>query len=401
MPNFSNEIKPMQLYLHNIHIDDFVLVPVKFFILRKKPLKKFNYLLNLKCDLVIYADCHASSLIPTSIFLSFPYWFRKLFTRLEVYIWLNLNHVDTKNYDVVYGKALRRGKSVYTFSYRVLLDEAELSRKELEAFSHVYVNLNHYMVRTHEKSINAKKMNNITFLGESNFFQNSKFFQNFFSWYKKDVLVVPYAAQSRFKDFNRFEDRLNKCVATGTFHDLTTEPNTSFYQDFMSFFSENTYQPMRREIFKNKDINQSILESKISQFNEKINSKSKLRFSSLFYKQKTYFEFNIVDLYNSYKMVVVPEELHGMPGISFAEAMMCGCLYIGLDDAMYTGLGMKPGVHYLTYNGSYDDLIRVISMAIQKQDYSKKIAQEGHQFARQNFSDISVSSKLMRLLERC
>ena len=40
-------------------------------------------------------------------------------------------------------------------------------------------------------------------------------------------------------------------------------------------------------------------------------------------------------------MYVVPEEITGLPGFSYAEGMRCGVIFIGLDHYKYYELGMR------------------------------------------------------------
>jgi hypothetical protein len=387
----------VKIYLHNIHVDGFVLKPIKYFILRKKPLLKFSYLLTLERKSNIYIDCCESSLIPSKYFMYFPPVLRLFISILEVNSWLYLNSISRKQVSISYVKIKSTEPScVYTFSYRSLLDSASHSRRLFSQFSIIFINLNHYMVRTREKSRNAEKLRGVVFLGESNFTSSSDYFQYHFEWYKKDVMVVPYSSQPRFKNKVNFDERKEKAIATGTFHNLCNEPDRDFYADFIEFYGENTYQPMRREIYSRPDSNCDILDSKISIFSQDVNKSRTNSFMKVFfYRQKSYFSFDIVSLYNEYQIAIIPEELHGMPGIGFCEAMMCGCLYIGIDHAMYRDIGMIPGVHYVTYNGTYNDLIRVIRYCLLNNNESDKIAKSGFYFSKNNFSEEVVSKRLL------
>jgi len=40
--------------------------------------------------------------------------------------------------------------------------------------------------------------------------------------------------------------------------------------------------------------------------------------------------------------------------------MACGGVFLGLDSPMYRDLGMVPGIHYLTHDGTVEGLVAVI-----------------------------------------
>ena len=70
----------------------------------------------------------------------------------------------------------------------------------------------------------------------------------------------------------------------------------------------------------------------------------------------------MVEKFNEYKMCLVGEEILGVPGIGYVEGMACGCAYIGLDSPMYRNLGLIPGVHYISYDGTKEGLRQVIEL---------------------------------------
>ena len=91
-------------------------------------------------------------------------------------------------------------------------------------------------------------------------------------------------------------------------------------------------------------------------------------------------------------MFVCPEELVGMPGIGFVEGMACGCAYIGLNHDMYRCLGLEPGIHYITYDGTLEDLRKVILYYKQRPEEVKNIADTGCRYVRKNLVIIGTIS---------
>jgi hypothetical protein len=100
-------------------------------------------------------------------------------------------------------------------------------------------------------------------------------------------------------------------------------------------------------------------------------------------------------LFNDYKAHVVGEEVVGLPGIGFAEGMMCGTALIGLDDAMYRVHGLIPDVHYIAYTGGYEEMLLKLDQVINDDRQLLSIARAGHEFAMANFTESSVYQKLI------
>ena len=105
------------------------------------------------------------------------------------------------------------------------------------------------------------------------------------------------------------------------------------------------------------------------------------KFHNLFFVKikKKYLSFDIVELYNDYKMCVVGEETE-LPGIGFVEGMGCGCAYIGQDLPFYRDIEMIPGKHFITYDGTAKDLKKKVSYYQKRPKELEKIAEEGRKF---------------------
>jgi hypothetical protein len=114
-------------------------------------------------------------------------------------------------------------------------------------------------------------------------------------------------------------------------------------------------------------------------------------------KQKKYFSFNMVEKFNDYKMCIIGEEILGVPGIGFVEGMACGAAYIGIDSPMYRDMGLIPGVHYIVYDGTKEDLRRVVEYYQQSehQQELEQIARTGCDYVRTNFNGEAVAKTLI------
>jgi len=118
--------------------------------------------------------------------------------------------------------------------------------------------------------------------------------------------------------------------------------------------------------------------------------------------QKAYFSFDMVEKFNEYKMCLVGEEILGVPGIGYVEGMACGCAYIGLDSPMYRNLGLIPGVHYISYDGTKEGLRQVVEY-YQQEEHQKEleqIAKTGCEYVRTNFNANAVAEKLIDNLKK-
>lgn len=202
------------------------------------------------------------------------------------------------------------------------------------------------------------------------------------------------------------------CLATGTLINLTEFPNAKEeYADFLEFSPSGILQPGREEILRHKKELMPFIDNYIANFWEtkrkEWSSKDtqlmkwrKRLFNAFFATKRDYMKFNIVEKYNQYKMFIVPEEAIDLPGIGFVEGMACGSVYIGKFDPMYTDLGLKPGIHYIGYDGTLRDLKRKINFYQKHPQQLEKIAKKGYEYVTKNFNGTTVARKFWEDLEK-
>jgi hypothetical protein len=97
-------------------------------------------------------------------------------------------------------------------------------------------------------------------------------------------------------------------------------------------------------------------------------------------------------------MAVIPEEVIQVPGIGFSESMMCGCVFFGKHDPMYTDIGMVPNKHYITYI-DYIDLKNKINYFQNNSVELEKIQLNSIKFANENFNSKIVSKNFFNYLK--
>ena len=238
------------------------------------------------------------------------------------------------------------------------------------------VHLTHFYYNTQFGSDNLKKLNPCLLVAENNLLKNSPYFQQYFSWYKNEVYALPFIPKDRFVNYKIFSERINKVVAFGTI----TYPMEE--KEFIEYYNTNLVQPFRKILYDNKENFTIYYDSFIT----KIENQNKQT------------PINIVDQFNSYKMFIVPEEIVGLPGVSFVEGMACGTAFIGLDDPMYTDLGMIPKRHYIAYNGTFEHFIKQVQFYQDNPILLATIAENGYQFVKENFNRDKIMSNFMKRL---
>tara|TARA_B100000945_G_C20309738_1_gene562238 strand:- start:735 stop:1040 length:306 start_codon:yes stop_codon:yes gene_type:complete len=86
-------------------------------------------------------------------------------------------------------------------------------------------------------------------------------------------------------------------------------------------------------------------------------------------------------------MFICGEELGDLPGISFAEGMRTGCVYLGNGNNLcYKDLGMIDGVNYIAHNNELNDIIDKIKFYQKNMNKLEIISRNGYEIASQKFN---------------
>lgn len=224
---------------------------------------------------------------------------------------------------------------------------------------------------------------------ESNVFKENNYIMKANPSNTKNFHILPYIIAQRFTMTTPFNKRKRKAIATGTLARFTEDKN-----DYIKYYGTPYLHKMRKIIYENKNKLSNVVDCYISPYQEKSktikcqNWPQPFRFMGRLYnlifakpgQQKKYFSFNLVEKYNEYQIAIIPEEIAGIPAIGAFEAMACGCAFIGIDHSMYRDLGLIPGIHYISYNGTIEDLIKKIEYYQLHQNELEKIAKNGKDF---------------------
>lgn len=260
----------------------------------------------------------------------------------------------------------------------------------------------HFHGRKDENEVIEKAAINC-FMNEVNLTKTSEIFRKFYQ-VQRPWLIIPFVYAERFKNIKPYKERMNKCFSTGT---ITYKE----HEEFLSVYGDSCDQPARKFVKDNPEFFKGIVDCYSSDYLEDDPVKKYVdgenqfvRLYKKYYnlrhvgKQKKYFSFNMVEKFNEYKMHLVGEEILGVPGIGFVEGMACGSAYIGIDSPMYRDMGLIPGFHYITYDGSKEGLRKTVEYWQQpeNQDELEKIAERGCAFVRSNFNGTKVAENLFR-----
>lgn len=337
---------------------------------------------------------------------------KSIIDAFHLIFWCMLNKVPLKRVGFIFSKNGLEDKDVlFMMLYGNLTHESDIKAKNSMKLAdflsdikiYKVVHMTHYAYNPIISSLNLKALSPDLLVAENNLLKNSSFFKHFFSDIPHHFYHMSYTPANRFLKHKKFEDRINKLVATGT---ITFKMQQA---DFIEFYQTNELQPLRRTLYEHAHNYIHQMDCMISdlnasrELNPPINRLQTLKkfFVKLLgiHPQKKYYKQNIVDIYNSYKMFTVPEELCDLPAIGFVEGMSCGAAFFGVVSPMYSDLGMLPNVHYVAYDGSLEDLMRKVTYYQDHNDQLELIASKGYEFVSNNLNAESVYSQFLGQLK--
>lgn len=279
----------------------------------------------------------------------------------------------------------------------------ELTRNIIaELPGHKVLMSNHFVAIN--ESMDLTKWGVEAFVSEINL-DNNDFVNRYIKHDNIKMITCPYTFAERF--CNKNLSRKNKLFAVGT---LSTCKGNKGYKLYREMFKTEWIQIMRKEIFENADKYPEEMDSYISYiFEDKIainptDSAIVKKYKSWknkhsIWTQRKYESFDMVEKFNEYLYFACPEELVGMPGIGFVEGMACGTAYIGIDAQYYRDLGLIPGVHYISYDGTMNGLIDTIHYCMNHTEEVKAIAKTGESFVREHFNQEEVAKNFINDLK--
>jgi hypothetical protein len=313
---------------------------------------------------------------------------------LSIYVWCYINQFPVKKFNIVTNKKYVESHDIFfSFSTGLRQNNSCDHYRFLRDMSIIkIVHLSHFMHFTDELAQITKLIGVNLFVAESNLSKHSDYFRKYFPFYKKDVCILPFVPKSRFFSQIPFEERVPKCLAVGSLSIF--ESSDLKRKNFYDFFRLNTFHPMRKTLFKNRMKLKQIIDCHIEQVYEGGRRLPVTRHG--------YYNQDIVELFNKYKMFVYPEEAQGLPALGFIEGMACGSVFIGLDSPMYADIGMKEGLHYIAYDGTLDNLTEKIQAYQGNPIALSRISENGKSFAATFCNPKTVTNRfLIEIIRLC
>lgn len=315
----------------------------------------------------------------------------RLSDALQLWLWCRLTGLEATR-QVWTPKGVERAHVLFLMHYGNLTYETESVARDCATAARAIaslavrkvVHLTHYVYCPQIGANNLATVEPDLLVAESNLAANASFFQLHFAKIRAPFLGLPFTAAPRFQARRPMSERVNKMVVTGSITYKMRDPA------FVDFFQTQELQPMRRKLFEAAARYTSEMDCLVSDLDatRATNRPSRLQRARALVRrlagqraQAEYYRRDIVETYNTYAMFAVPEEVCGLPAIGFVEGMACGSAYVGLDAPMYRDLGMVPGVHYIAYDGSIDDLMSQVQYHQQHPERTQAIAEAGRNFA--------------------
>ena len=388
----------------NPHISDFIAEPLSSRLFRRRPLKKYAYLITEAIkdgsSIEVLMDSSASGIIPMGIYKKLPGLLRKLITRIEGGIWKRINAYDDR-VKIIYHSANAASRAhLVTMCYKNY-QNAESSLKTIDEFDHVVIHISHYHLNTTAQSLFLSRIKNLTIASDADL-SATPYFKSKFPWYSEPVFILPYEVTERFKATKLMAERTPDAMATGTFHffDKMQEKGDTSTIEFCEANHTNTLHPVRRMLYEQQEAVKDLIETRIAPYNDDTaTSPLKKLLSTTFSSQKTYFAFDIVAAYNAHRFAVIGEEFYsGVAGVGSFEAMACGAVLIG-HPACYHGLGMIAGKHYLPHDNSLENILSTIKQYGGDDAILTPISEAGKMLAQEFFRPSSSYKRLLSYLK--
>jgi hypothetical protein len=328
---------------------------------------------------------------------------------LRLLLWALLNRINLFKVKIIFTpRQLSKADAIFFMHYGCFTHESEDAARRAKLLAQKFgelpifkiVHMTHFAYNPALGSDNLRALAPDMFVAENNLRKNSLFFQRYFNDVPGLFYHLPYIAAPRFQRRADFVRRINKLGVTGSITYKMKAP------EFSVFYGQNELQPMRRKIFERQAELAEFLDSFIYDLDESRRDveaaaqNSEENQNLALAKQRNYYNADIVEFFNRYRMFAVPEEICDLPGISFIEGMACGTAYFGLDDPMYRDIGMVPSVHYVAYDGSLEHLLEQVAYYQQHPEELEQIAEQGYQLAHTTLSSDVVYAEFLATLKK-
>lgn len=363
------------------HRDDFVFEPILYRLLKRKPLKKYEYLKDLNFK---YFITYNSLSVPNQIDKFIPAFLRKQLVKIEHYFWKKINNVKWERVDSL------QGDSIFIFPHKKVNSFQKIFNDlSVHKFDYCFVHLSHYHLYHKEINEICGKYDKINLCSDVNLSYSDYFREKLFN-YKKNLFLIPFQVRNSF-----FEHTVDNPIrqiysigVIGSYHEFPKESNFSDIKTFDGL--KKTLHPIRYQLSKENLQSLRFVCYKQSLFNKK----SFFSKFSTFNNQKKYFSFDIIEFYSKCNYIICASEGSGLVGIGIIEAMSLGRgVIISRQDYQTLNLTHTEGV--IVYE-DYDELVKIIRT--KKELYKNLFFRENYEFAL-GFRRDNLTRKVKKILD--
>jgi glycosyltransferase involved in cell wall biosynthesis len=204
-------------------------------------------------------------------------------------------------------------------------------------------------------------------------------FQENYPQYLGKVIPVPFGFADRFQELVPFQKRKNKVIALGSVNSFVDPVHTQDeFKEVNQFFlnrGEKFMHKFRRMLVENESRLSDIMDSKLPHFP----------------KAKD-FDYDIVEIFNQYKMFVSCESLQYFPPAKTFEGPASGSVLICSEHPCFFDYGFKDQVNCIKHKEfDVDDFRDKASFYISNPDKLLQIQKQGTQFVRENYNHKKIA----------
>lgn len=222
-------------------------------------------------------------------------------------------------------------------------------------------------------------------LGYADHSAYSNFFKDFYPDYTQRLIAVPFGFDRRFLKIKEFSQRKNMCVGLGAVNPID-EGIPDLYAYKMYYQKLQWAQPWRNTL-RSKHA-EHLLDGLMDSFFPEPSLHGHKRF-----------DYNIVDVYNDYKMFTTCESINGFPSVKTYEGMACGAVFVGNYHPCYRDIGLVDGYNCILHvPNDFEDFVRQLRYYRTHPEDLERIANAGRTHALENFTPEKVAVKLYEKL---
>lgn len=301
-----------RIVLVDPHITDEFFTPVRFYIKKRRGLKKYSYFTNIYDNPIIAFSYSNSGIVPKGVFSKLPRFLRVVLVYIEFILW---NSLQTEK---IVLSSLTDGDLAICALRNV--DERCVHYIKSKKCKIAWLMSHFHIAEGNFKYVNK---DDVILADNKNHFLDS---------IDNKIVFSPPSVKGRFK--NKKLERSEQIISTGTIHLYSYKfSGSTKYNEYY------TMHPSRADVY--------FSDSTIYNKNFSIIGDG----DSLYRSQKGYMNQDIVEIYNNHRFAFIGSEFSGVFALGIVEAMCCGC-EVFVEESIADSLGLKDGEHAWLFDGS-------------------------------------------------